>query len=200
MNPIPYTRGAQLPDILRQRIVILDGAMGTMIQRYRLGEHDYRGERFKSHPKDLKGNNELLQFTRPDVIREIHEQYLEAGADILETNTFGATSVAQDDYGLGAFAREMNVAAARIARAACDQYSTVAKPRLSPDKSVAWASFPGTATRGSSSFAGPRRPSPTAPVPWPTSAWRTESPATGRSRTRAGCGSALPFPPLRPRP
>jgi 5-methyltetrahydrofolate--homocysteine methyltransferase len=130
MNPIPYTRGALLPGILRQRIVILDGAMGTMIQRYQLGEQDYRGERFKSHPKDLKGNNELLQFTRPDVIREIHAQYLAAGADILETNTFGATSVAQDDYGLGAFAREMNVAAARIARAACDQFSTPDKPRF----------------------------------------------------------------------
>ncbi len=130
MSPHPYTRGALLPEILRQRIVILDGAMGTMIQRYQLGEHDYRGERFKAHPKDLKGNNELLQFTRPDVIREIHDQYLAAGADILETNTFGATSVAQDDYGLGAFAREMNVAAARIARAACDQFSTVDKPRF----------------------------------------------------------------------
>ena len=130
MNERPYTRGARLPEILRQRIVILDGAMGTMIQRYQLGEQDYRGERFKSHPKDLKGNNELLQFTRPDVIREIHEQYLAAGADILETNTFGATSVAQDDYGLGAFAREMNVAAARIARAACDQFASVDKPRF----------------------------------------------------------------------
>ena len=130
MNATPYTRGAQLPELLRQRILILDGAMGTMIQRYQLGEQDYRGERFKGHPKDLKGNNELLQFTRPDVIREIHAQYLAAGADILETNTFGATSVAQDDYGLGAFAREMNVAAARIARTACDQFSTVDKPRF----------------------------------------------------------------------
>src|SRR5258707_3971226 len=110
-----YTRGAALPGILAQRIVILDGAMGTMIQRYKLGEADYRGERFKDHPKDLKGNNELLQFTRPDVISEIHEQYLAAGADILETNTFGATRVAQDDYGLAPVAREMNVAAARLA-------------------------------------------------------------------------------------
>ena len=101
MNTPTYTRAAALPGILAQRIVILDGAMGTMIQRYKLGEADYRGERFKDHPKDLKGNNELLQLTRPDVIREIHEQYLAAGADILETNTFGATSVAQDDYGLG---------------------------------------------------------------------------------------------------
>ena len=105
-----FTRAAALPGIMKDRIVILDGAMGTMIQRYKLGEADYRGTRFADHPKDLKGNNELLQFTRPDVIREIHEQYLAAGADLIETNTFGATSVAQDDYGLGPFAREMNVA------------------------------------------------------------------------------------------
>ena len=130
MSSQPYTRAAALPELLRQRILILDGAMGTMIQRYKLVEQDYRGERFADHPKDLKGNNELLQFTRPDVIREIHEQYLDAGADILETNTFGATTVAQDDYGLGAFAREMNVAAARIARAACDKYSSADKPRF----------------------------------------------------------------------
>jgi 5-methyltetrahydrofolate--homocysteine methyltransferase len=130
MNTPRYTRAAALPGILQNRIAILDGAMGTMIQRYKLGEADYRGERFKDHPKDLKGNNELLQFTRPDVITEIHEQYLAAGADLIETNTFGATSVAQDDYGLGAFAREMNVAGARLARAACDKYSTPYKPRF----------------------------------------------------------------------
>jgi len=130
MKPIAYTRAAQLPQMLRERIVILDGAMGTMIQRYKLGEADYRGERFKDHGKDLKGNNELLQFTRPDVIREIHEQYLEAGADLIETNTFGATSVAQEDYQLAHVAREMNVAAARLAREACDKYSTPEKPRF----------------------------------------------------------------------
>ena len=130
MNATPFTRGARLPQILTERIVILDGAMGTMIQRYKLTEADFRGERFKDHPKDLKGNNDLLQLTRPDVIREIHEQYLAAGADIVETNTFGATSVAQDDYGLGAFARELNVAAARLAREACDKYSTPDKPRF----------------------------------------------------------------------
>ena len=130
MNIRPYTRGARLPELLRQRIVILDGAMGTMIQRYKLGEADYRGERFKDHPKDLKGNNELLQFTRPDVIREIHDQYLAAGADIIETNTFGATSVAQDDYGLASVAREMNVAGARLAREACDRFESADKPRF----------------------------------------------------------------------
>ncbi len=104
--------------------------MGTMIQRYKLGEADYRGERFAGHGKDLKGNNELLQFTRPDVIREIHEGYLAAGADLIETNTFGATSVAQEDYGLEHVAREMNVEAARIAKAACDKFSTADKPRF----------------------------------------------------------------------
>jgi 5-methyltetrahydrofolate--homocysteine methyltransferase len=130
MKTLAYTRAAALPEILSRRIVVLDGAMGTMIQRYKLGEADYRGERFKDHPKDLKGNNELLQFTRPDVISQIHEQYLAAGADILETNTFGATSVAQDDYGLAPLAREMNVAAAQLARAACDKYSTPDKPRF----------------------------------------------------------------------
>ena len=130
MNTPTYTRGTQLPAILAQRIVVLDGAMGTMIQRHKLVEADYRGERFLAHPKDLKGNNEMLQLTKPEVIREIHEQYLQAGADIIETNTFGATGVAQDDYGLGGLAREMNVAAARIARAACDKFSSADKPRF----------------------------------------------------------------------
>jgi 5-methyltetrahydrofolate--homocysteine methyltransferase len=125
-----YTRAQQLPEILARRIVVIDGAMGTMIQRYKLGEADYRGERFKDHPRDLKGNNELLQFSRPDVLREIHEQYLAAGADIIETNTFGATSIAQEDYGLGHLAREMNLEAARIARIAADEYSTPEKPRF----------------------------------------------------------------------
>ena len=127
---LAYTRGAQLPELLKQRIVIIDGAMGTMIQRYKLQEADYRGERFQDHPKDIKGNNEMLQLVKPEVLREIHSQYLAAGADIIETNTFGATSVAQDDYGLGHLAREMNVAAARLARECADQYSTPDKPRL----------------------------------------------------------------------
>src|SRR5690349_4593042 len=130
MTTPAYTRAAALPGILAQRIVILDGAMGTMIQRYKLAEADFRGERFKDHPKDLKGNNDLLQLTRPDVIREIHAQYLAAGADIVETNTFGATTVAQDDYGLGAIARELNVVAARLAREACDEFESADKPRF----------------------------------------------------------------------
>jgi 5-methyltetrahydrofolate--homocysteine methyltransferase len=125
-----YTRAAALPALLRQRIAVIDGAMGTMIQRYRLSEADYRSERFADHGRDLKGNNDLLVLTRPDVIREIHDQYLAAGADIIETNTFGATAIAQDDYGLGAFAREMNVCAAKIARAAVDAVATPKRPRF----------------------------------------------------------------------
>lgn len=125
-----YTRGQALPALLAQRIAIIDGAMGTMIQRYKLGEADFRGERFAAHGKDLKGNNDLLVLTRPDVIREIHDQYLAAGADLVETNTFGATSIAQEDYALGHIAREMNVAAARIARQAADAAATPDKPRF----------------------------------------------------------------------
>jgi len=126
----PYTRAAELPALLARRIVIIDGAMGTMIQRYKLGEADFRGERFKDHPKDLKGNNELLQFTQAQVLREIHDQYLAAGADLIETNTFGATSIAQEDYGLAHVAREMNVEAARIAKAAAVAASTPDKPHF----------------------------------------------------------------------
>ena len=119
----------RLREALARRILILDGAMGTMIQRYKLSEADFRGARFATHPVDLKGNNDLLVLTRPDVIREIHVQYLAAGADIIETNTFGATAIAQDDYRLGSIAYEMNVAAARIAREAVDQFADTAKPR-----------------------------------------------------------------------
>ncbi|MGG1945134.1 homocysteine S-methyltransferase family protein [Trinickia sp. NRRL B-1857] len=126
----PYTRGAELPALLASRILILDGAMGTMIQRYKLDEARYRGERFKDFGRDVKGNNELLSLTQPQIIAEIHEQYLAAGADIIETNTFGATSVAQADYGMESLAREMNLASAKLARAACDKYSTPDKPRF----------------------------------------------------------------------
>lgn len=130
MKTSAYTRAQALPEILKHRIAILDGAMGTMIQRFKLGEAEYRGERFKDFHKDVKGNNELLSLTRPDVIRDIHEGYLAAGADLIETNTFGATSVAQADYGLAGIAREMNVAAARLAREAADAASTPDKPRF----------------------------------------------------------------------
>jgi 5-methyltetrahydrofolate--homocysteine methyltransferase len=127
-----YTKGQLLPELLRQRILILDGAMGTMIQQYKLQEDDFRGDthRFDNHPIDLKGNNELLSITKPEVILEIHQKYLAAGADIIETNTFGATTVAQDDYHLAEFAREMNLASAKLARQACDEYSTPDKPRF----------------------------------------------------------------------
>ncbi len=140
MKPILYTRGQQLPELLARRILVLDGAMGTMIQRFKLTEADFRGirnagtagavGRFKDHPKDVKNNGELLSLTRPDVIRDIHEGYLAAGADIIETNTFGATSIAQDDYQLGSLAREMNLESAKIARAAADKFATAEKPRF----------------------------------------------------------------------
>jgi 5-methyltetrahydrofolate--homocysteine methyltransferase len=130
MAAMNYTRGQALPALLAQRIAIIDGAMGTMIQRYKLGEADFRGARFADHGKDLKGNNDLLVMTRPDVVREIHEGYLAAGADIIETNTFGATRIAQEDYGLGHVAREMNVAAARVAREAAVKFSSADKPRF----------------------------------------------------------------------
>ena len=137
MSPVE----AQLREALAQRIMILDGAMGTIIQQYKLDEQAYRGGptgRFIDFaaPADsgarelfVKGNNELLNLTQPQIIQEIHERYLAAGADIIETNTFGATSVAQDDYHMAHLVREMNVAAAKLARAACVKYSTPDKPR-----------------------------------------------------------------------
>src|ERR1700678_3598632 len=106
--------------LLRERIVILDGAMGTMIQTYRLDEPAYRGARFKDWPRDVKGNNDLLSLTRPEVIQEIHRQYLEAGADIIETNTFNSTRISMADYGMESLAHELNVAGARNARAAAE--------------------------------------------------------------------------------
>ncbi|WP_017920309.1 homocysteine S-methyltransferase family protein, partial [Burkholderia gladioli] len=126
---IDYTRGAGLARLLQTRIAILDGAMGTMIQRERLGEAEFRGERFRDYPRDLKGNNELLSLTRPQLIREIHDAYFAAGADIAETNTFGATSIAQADYGLEALVREMNLESARLARDSADRHATPGQPR-----------------------------------------------------------------------
>ena len=110
-----------LKDLLSQRIVILDGAMGTMIQQHKLEETDYRGQRFADWPSDLKGNNDLLGITRPDVIQSIHRDYFEAGSDIIETNTFNSTSIALADYGMESLAHELNVANARLARAAADE-------------------------------------------------------------------------------
>ena len=120
----------RLIEALQRRILIIDGAMGTMIQRYRLEESDYRGDRFANHPRDLKGNNDLLSLTRPDVIEEIHRQYLEAGADIIETNTFNAQAISMADYGFEDHVYEMNFAAASIARRAADAFSTPERPRF----------------------------------------------------------------------
>jgi 5-methyltetrahydrofolate--homocysteine methyltransferase len=125
-----YTRAQALPALLRQRIVLLDGAMGTMLQQRKLNEAAFRGSRFADHPVPLKGNNELLNLTQPQVVLEIHEAYLAAGSDIVETNTFGATGIAQADYGLAHLAREMNMQAAALARQACDRFSTPGHPRF----------------------------------------------------------------------
>ena len=125
-------RTAELSALLQQRLLILDGAMGTMIQRHKLQEADYRGERFASHPHDLKGNNDLLLLTKPEVIRGIHAEYLAAGADILETCTFNATSLSQADYKLESIVYELNVAGAKLAREVCDEFTAQnpAKPRF----------------------------------------------------------------------
>ncbi len=125
-------RAALLAPLLAQRILVIDGAMGTLIQSYQLDEAGFRGgsakerrgrgrrHRFRDHPRDLRGNNDLLSLTQPGIVRAIHDAYLEAGADIIETNTFNATRIAQADYALEPFVREMNAAAARIAREAAD--------------------------------------------------------------------------------
>ena len=112
----------QLEQALGQRIVLMDGAMGTMVQQHSLTEKDFRGERFASHPKDLKGNNDILAITRPDVIGGIHRAYLDAGAEIIETNTFNATSISQADYGLEKAVRDINLTAARLARKTADEF------------------------------------------------------------------------------
>ncbi len=125
-------RIAALYAAAKQRILILDGAMGTMIQRHKLKEGDYRGERFKDWSCDLKGNNDLLTLTQPDIIRGIHEAYLEAGSDIIETNTFNAQTISMADYRMEALAFEINVEAAKLAREAADKYTalTPEKPRF----------------------------------------------------------------------
>ena len=121
---------SQIEQLLKERILILDGAMGSMIQTYKLSEADYRGERFADWPSDLKGNNDLLCLTQPKIICDIHKAYLAAGADIVETNTFNATSISMADYNMEDLVYEINVAAARLAREACDEFATDAKPRL----------------------------------------------------------------------
>lgn len=124
-----YTRGQGLAEALAHRILIMDGAMGTMIQRLKLDEAQYRGTRFAEHGKDVKGNNELLSLTRPDVISDIHAGYLAAGADLIETNTFGATRIAQEDYDMADLADEMNLVSAQLARDAADQFSSAERTR-----------------------------------------------------------------------
>ncbi|MBS1781607.1 MAG: homocysteine S-methyltransferase family protein [Bacteroidetes bacterium] len=118
------TTEQKLFGILEERIAILDGAMGTMVQQYKLIEADYRGDRFKSWTSDLKGNNDLLCLTQPQIIKEIHSQYLEAGADILETNTFNAQAISLEDYGMQSLAYEINVAAAKLAKEAVYEFET----------------------------------------------------------------------------
>jgi 5-methyltetrahydrofolate--homocysteine methyltransferase len=118
-----------LEALLRQRILILDGALGTMIQSYRLSEEEYRGARFKDHPADLKGNNDLLVLSQPQIIREIHAGYLAAGADVIETNTFNSTSISQSDYRMEHLVRELNLEAAKLARAVADEFAA-----KNPDK------------------------------------------------------------------
>ena len=118
-----------ISQVVSERILILDGAMGTMIQQYNLKEEDFRGERFAHIPGQLKGNNDLLCLTRPDVIQDIHRKYLEAGADIIETNTFSSTTVSMADYHVEEYVREMNLAAVKLARDLADEYTA-----KNPDK------------------------------------------------------------------
>jgi 5-methyltetrahydrofolate--homocysteine methyltransferase len=122
----------KIEEILKKRIMVLDGAMGTMIQRHKLEEKDFRGEKLKDHPHPLKGNNDLLSITRPDIIKEIHRQYFEAGSDIVETNTFGSTSVAQADYHLEFLVYEINFQAAKIAKEVAAEFTAKEqhKPRF----------------------------------------------------------------------
>ena len=128
---VPSTR-ARLEQLLSQRILILDGAMGTLIQRRGLEEADFRGERFRNHDRELKGDNEILCLSQPGVISEIHHEYLDAGADVLSTNTFSANRVSQADYGLEDVCLELNREAARLAREACDAWTakTPERPRF----------------------------------------------------------------------
>ncbi len=130
-NGAPPRRQA-LRRALDARVLLLDGAMGTMIQRYKLTEADFRGERFKDHSRDLRGNSDILILTRPDVIGAIHREYLEAGADIVETNTFSSTAIAQSDYALEPLAYELNYEGARLAREAADEWTarTPDRPRF----------------------------------------------------------------------
>ena len=122
------TRIERLNKDALNRILVLDGAMGTMIQRHKLSEADYRGERFKSFDREVAGNNDLLSLTQAEIIKNIHLAYLKAGADIIETNTFNSTSVSLADYGMEELVYELNKSGAKLARDACDQIATTEKP------------------------------------------------------------------------
>ena len=123
------TRLDQLKKALKERIIVLDGAMGTMIQNQKLDEAAFRGDRFKDYDREVQGNNDLLNLTQPALLRNIHAEYLDAGADIIETNTFNSTRLSQADYGMEDLARELNVASARLAREIADEYTA-----KNPDK------------------------------------------------------------------
>ena len=120
-----------IQELLKERILVLDGAMGTMIQRHTLEEEDFRGDRFKNHHKPLKGSNDLLSITRPEIIKDIHRQYFEAGADIVETNTFSGTTIAQADYGLEDAVYDINYESAKIAKEVADEMTTKEPSELS---------------------------------------------------------------------
>ena len=147
---------------LQERILIIDGAMGSLIQTYGLDEAGYRGERFADHPADVKGNNEILNLTRPDIIHAIHTAYLEAGADIVETNTFNGNRFSQAEYQMAEYVYEINREAARIAREACDAFvarAEVGRPRVRSGTSV-------PAAEALFAASGPATPSM---APWPNS-------------------------------
>jgi 5-methyltetrahydrofolate--homocysteine methyltransferase len=127
---------SNIESALESRILIIDGAMGTMIQRYKLEEADYRGDRFKNWTSDLKGNNDLLSLTRPEIICAIHREYLEAGADIIETNTFSSTAIAQADYNMQSLAYELNVASAKLARQAIEEFTASASGSVNGQRST----------------------------------------------------------------
>ena len=119
-----------IEEIVDKRILILDGAMGTMIQKYGLKEADFRGYRYRNAKAMMRGNNDMLNITRPDVIADIHKKYLQAGADIITTNTFSSQRISQNDYGLASAAREMALAGAKLARKVADEYSTIDNPKF----------------------------------------------------------------------
>jgi hypothetical protein len=196
---LPYLDPARVDALLgalAQRILVIDGAMGTMVQGYKLDEADYRGARFADHPHDLKGNNDLLTLTRPDVIGAIHTAYLDAGADFVETNTFNATSVSQADYYLEPLVRELNEEGARLARTCCDEAekrprtnrassSACSAPPAAPHRSARTSTTRVSATRASRNCASPiaklRRDSSTAAR---TRSWsrRSSTPSTRKPR------------------